>query len=116
MTLYSEGSYDRAEKPWGFYEILLEMEDSKVKLLHVLPGEKLSLQKHKYRSETWYVIDGTARVTKENDRFTLQTGDSIVIEKNLSHRLENQSGRPLQIIEVQTGSYFGEDDIVRLGR
>tara|TARA_B110000014_G_scaffold151955_1_gene106192 strand:+ start:154 stop:1392 length:1239 start_codon:yes stop_codon:yes gene_type:complete len=115
MTLYSEGSYDRAEKPWGFYEILLEMEDSKVKLLHVLPGEKLSLQKHKYRSETWYVIDGTARVTKENDRFTLQTGDSIVIEKNLSHRLENQSGRPLQIIEVQTGSYFGEDDIVRLG-
>jgi len=114
MTLYSEGSYDRQEKPWGFFETLLETDTSKVKLLYVLPGEKLSLQKHKLRSETWYVIQGTAKVTKDNNKFTMQIGDSVIIEKNQLHRLENSEDTPLQIIEVQTGSYFGEDDIIRL--
>ena len=113
MTLYEEGSYDRAEKPWGYYETLLETDTSKVKLLYVLPGEKLSLQKHKFRSETWYVIHGVARVTKDQERFTMQTGDSVIIEKNQIHRLENSGDIPLQVIEVQTGSYFGEDDITR---
>ena len=114
MTLYSEGSYHRVKKPWGFFETLMETSASKVKLLHVLPGERLSLQKHKLRSETWYVIQGNARVTKDNERFTMQTGDSVIIEKNQVHRLENPGDIPLQIIEVQTGDYFGEDDIIRL--
>jgi mannose-1-phosphate guanylyltransferase/mannose-6-phosphate isomerase len=114
MTLYSKGSYDRAEKPWGYFETLMETNTSKVKLLHVLPGERLSLQKHEHRSETWYVIDGVAKVTKDEERFTMETGDSVIIEKNQLHRLENSGDIPLHIIEVQTGSYFGEDDIIRL--
>ena len=114
MTLYSEGSYDRVEKPWGYFETLMETNTSKVKLLYVLPGERLSLQKHKHRSETWYVVHGTAKVTKDKERFTMETGDSVIIEKNQLHRLENLGDIPLQIIEVQTGSYFGEDDIIRL--
>ena len=114
MTLYSEGSYDRAEKPWGYFETLMETNTSKVKLLYVLPGGRLSLQKHKHRSETWYVVHGAAKVTKDNERFTMETGDSVIIEKNQLHRLENLGDIPLQIIEVQTGSYFGEDDIIRL--
>ena len=114
MTLYSEGSYDRAEKPWGYFETLMETSTSKVKLLYVLPGERLSLQKHKHRSETWYVIHGSAKVTRDNEKFTMQTGDSVIIEKNQLHRLENLGDIPLQIIEVQTGSYFGEDDIIRI--
>jgi mannose-1-phosphate guanylyltransferase len=114
MTLYSEGSYHRAEKPWGYFETLLETNTSKVKLLYVLPGERLSLQKHKQRSETWYVVHGVAKVTKDKEKFTMETGDSVIIEKNQLHRLENLGDIPLQIIEVQTGSYFGEDDIIRL--
>ena len=114
MTLYSEGSYDRAEKPWGYFETLMETNTSKVKLLCVLPGERLSLQKHKHRSETWYVVHGIAKVTKDKERFTMETGDSVIIEKNQLHRLENLGDIPLQIIEVQTGSYFGEDDIIRI--
>ena len=114
MTLYSEGSYDRAEKPWGYFETLMETDSSKVKLLYVLPGQRLSLQKHEYRSETWYVIHGSAKVTKDKERFAMEIGDSVIIEKNQLHRLENSGKIPLQIIEVQTGSYFGEDDIIRL--
>jgi mannose-1-phosphate guanylyltransferase/mannose-6-phosphate isomerase-like protein (cupin superfamily) len=114
MTLYSEDFYDRTEKPWGYFETLMETNTSKVKLLHVLPGERLSLQRHKHRSETWYVVQGTAKVTKDKERFTMETGDSVIIEKNQLHRLENLEDIPLQIIEVQTGSYFGEDDIARL--
>mgnify|MGYP000548288413 CR=1 FL=1 len=114
MTLYSEGSYDRAEKPWGYFETLMETDVSKVKLLYVLPGQRLSLQKHEHRSETWYVIHGSAKVTKDKERFAMEIGDSVIIERNQLHRLENSGEIPLQIIEVQTGSYFGEDDIVRL--
>ena len=114
MTLYSEGSYDRAEKPWGYFETLMETNTSKVKLLYVLPGERLSLQKHKHISETWYVVQGTAKVTKDKGKFTMETGESVIIEKNQLHRLENLGDIPLQIVEVQTGSYFGEDDIIRI--
>ena len=79
-----------------------------------MPKQKLSLQKHKHRSETWYVIKGRAKVTKENKKFTLEFGDSIIIEKNQIHSLENVESSPLEIVEIQTGDYLGEDDIVRL--
>ena len=114
MTLYSEGSCDRTEKPWGYFETLMETDASKVKLLYVLPGQRLSLQKHEHRSETWHVIHGSAKVTKDKKKFAMEMGDSVIIEKNQLHRLENSGEIPLQIIEIQTGSYFGEDDIVRL--
>jgi mannose-6-phosphate isomerase-like protein (cupin superfamily) len=92
----------------------METEESKVKLLCVLPNHRLSLQKHKYRSETWYVIRGEAKVTKGNERFSMLTGDSIIIRENEEHRLENLSNETLEIIEIQTGTYFGEDDIIRI--
>tara|TARA_Y100000746_G_scaffold190174_1_gene169918 strand:+ start:694 stop:1938 length:1245 start_codon:yes stop_codon:yes gene_type:complete len=114
MTLFPDDSFSREERPWGFFENLMETRTSKVKLLCVFPDQKLSLQRHKYRSETWYVIEGEAKVTKSNERFTLLSGDSIAIEKNEEHRLENLSDKPLEIIEIQTGTYFGEDDIIRI--
>ena len=114
MTLYNEEDYNRIIKPWGYYETLMELEESKVKLLSVTPGEKISLQKHAYRTEKWFVIQGDAKVTRGDEELNLQPGDTITIEKNQLHRLENDSKNPLKIIEVQTGSYFGEDDIVRV--
>ena len=115
MTLFPDSSvYYREERPWGYFETLMETESSKVKLLSVLPNHKLSLQKHQYRSETWYVVRGEAKVTKGNERFSLLSGDSIVIRQNEEHRLENTSNETLEIIEIQTGTYFGEDDIIRI--
>jgi len=114
LTLFSENRFKREKRPWGFFEVLMETDSSKVKLISVSVGHKLSLQKHKYRSETWYVVQGKAKVTKGNERFTLLNGDSIIIHKNEEHRLENISNEPLEIIEIQTGTYFGEDDIIRL--
>ena len=114
MTLFTDTYNFRVEKPWGFYETIMETGTSKVKLLSVLPGHKLSLQKHKHRSETWHVIRGEAKVTKGNERFSMLTGDSVIINKNEVHRLENSSNESLEIVEIQTGTYFGEDDIVRI--
>jgi mannose-6-phosphate isomerase-like protein (cupin superfamily) len=114
MSISTENVYERLVKPWGFFEILMETLTSKVKLLSVSPGERLSLQKHEHRMETWYIIKGTAKVTRGVERFTLQVGDSIIIEKNQIHRLENDSEENLEVIEIQTGNYFGEDDIVRI--
>ena len=114
MTLYNEGSYVRTNRPWGYFETLIETKESKVKLLSISPGEKISLQKHKYRTETWYVIHGKALVTRDTQKLLLEEGDSIIIRKNQIHRLENKTLEPLQIIEVQTGTYFGEDDIIRM--
>ena len=114
MTIFPESNYIREERPWGYFETLMETKSSKVKLLSVYPNQKLSLQKHKYRSETWYVISGEAKVTKGNERFSMLTGDSVIINQNEEHRLENSSNVPLEIVEIQTGTYFGEDDIIRL--
>lgn len=115
MTLFPDSSaYYREERPWGYFETLMETETSKVKLLSVLPSHKLSLQKHQFRSETWYVIRGEAKVTKGNERFSIMSGDSIIIGQNEEHRLENTSNEILEIIEIQTGTYFGEDDIIRI--
>ena len=113
MTLF-KSAIEREERPWGFFETLMETDKSKVKLLSVNPGQKLSLQKHLHRSETWYVVSGQAKVTKGNQRFSLVSGDSVIIDKNEEHRLENSSNKALEIIEIQSGTYFGEDDIVRI--
>ena len=113
-SLYINESTLKAERPWGFFQILMETDSSKVKLIRVMPKQKLSLQRHNYRSEKWFVIQGKAKVTRENEKFTLELGDSINIEKKQIHSLENQGSSPLEIIEIQTGDYLGEDDIVRL--
>ena len=113
-SFYGDSSIPRIERPWGFFQILMETSSTKVKLIKVMPKQKLSLQKHKFRSETWYVIKGRAKVNRENEKFTLELGDSIIIEKGQVHSLENVESEPLEIVEIQTGEYLGEDDIVRL--
>jgi mannose-1-phosphate guanylyltransferase/mannose-6-phosphate isomerase len=104
----------RVARPWGTYEDIDQGERFRVKRITVAPGEKLSLQYHHHRAEHWIIVSGTARVTRGEDQFLLTENQSIYIEVGQVHRLENPGKVPLQLIEVQTGGYLGEDDIVRL--
>ena len=113
-SIYEDTLDSRIERPWGFFQILLETSTTKLKLLKVMPKQKLSLQKHKYRSERWHIIKGRAKVVRGNEKFTLELGDMIDIEKRQIHSLENVEDDPLEIVEIQTGEYLGEDDIIRL--
>ncbi|MBH87525.1 MAG: mannose-1-phosphate guanylyltransferase/mannose-6-phosphate isomerase [Pelagibacterales bacterium] len=101
------------QRPWGYYENISSSENHKVKKLTVLQGKELSLQSHNKRSEHWVVISGTATVTKGNKKFILKKNESTFIPVKTKHRLANKSKSILEIIEVQTGVYFGEDDIKR---
>ena len=100
-------------RPWGNFTVLEEGAGFKVKRIVVNPGQKLSLQRHKKRSENWVIIEGVARVMKGDKEVALQLGESIFIAAGEKHRLENPGKTPLAIIEVQTGPYLGEDDIER---
>jgi mannose-1-phosphate guanylyltransferase / mannose-6-phosphate isomerase len=104
----------RVARPWGTYEDIDSGERFRVKRITVLPGQKLSLQYHHHRAEHWIVVSGTARVTRGEDVMLLTENQSVYIEVGQVHRLENPGKVPLQLIEVQTGSYLGEDDIVRI--
>jgi len=117
IGLHSRHEWDYHQthhRPWGNYETLDKGIGYQVKRITVKPGGKLSLQTHKYRSENWVVVSGVAEVTKGEDLFTLSSGDSTYIEVGTVHSLRNPGVIDLEIIEVQTGSYFGEDDIVRM--
>jgi mannose-6-phosphate isomerase len=100
--------------PWGMWEVLAEEPDYKVKRILVNSGHRLSYQKHSKREERWLIVKGTARVTLDGRIHEYPAGSLVHIPFESAHRIENQSGEPLVFIEVQTGSYFGEDDIVRL--
>jgi len=100
-------------RPWGWFESLVNMPGYQVKRLHVHPGAALSLQSHQHRSEHWVVVSGTASVVRDDDVLTLATNQSVYIHAGQKHRLANETDAPLTVIEVQTGSYLGEDDIVR---
>ena len=100
-------------RPWGWFESLVIAQGYQVKRLHVYPGGRLSLQSHKHRSEHWVVTDGHATIQIEDKEFTLEVNQSTYIEVGQKHRLSNHTDKPLTIIEVQTGSYLGEDDIIR---
>lgn len=104
--------FDR--RPWGTYEVLDEGTTFKVKRIEVLPGKRLSYQKHAQRAEHWVIVDGTAKVTLDGAEIYVQTGQAIDIPKGSAHRVENEGSELLVFIEVQRGSYLGEDDIVRL--
>lgn len=105
--------YDR--RPWGSFTVLDEGEGYKVKRIEVLPGKRLSLQKHRRRAEHWFVVAGTARVTLNDEIVTLETDRYIDIRIGDAHRVENPSQtEDLVFIEVQRGDYLGEDDIIRL--
>ena len=103
----------KEQRPWGWYRIIDDSEDHKVKEIQVHSKSRLSLQSHSKRSEVWVVIKGKATVTVDEKVLTLKVNDSVYIATGSKHRLENKLDKPLHIIEVQTGSYFGEDDIER---
>jgi len=100
-------------RPWGYFETLSVGGRFQVKLLHVKPGAKLSMQMHHHRSEHWVVVRGTAKVTVGEEETLVQENESVYITATHWHRLENPGKVPLEIIEVQIGGYLGEDDIVR---
>lgn len=101
------------QRPWGFYEILAEAPDHKVKRITVYPGQRLSYQRHFRRSEHWYVIRGQAVVTKNRHDLELASGQAVDLPVGTWHRIRNPGPEVLVFIEVQTGDYFGEDDIER---
>lgn len=100
-------------RPWGYYELIDKSAYSQVKHITVKPGASLSLQMHLHRSEHWVVVKGVAEVTRGEDVFIIKTNESTYIPQGVKHRLTNASDEPLEIIEVQSGHYLGEDDIVR---
>ena len=103
----------RDYRPWGWYESIALGQRFQVKRIVVNPGGVLSLQSHKYRSEHWIVVEGTAKVTINDEVKTVTENQSVYVPLGAVHRLENPDQLPLTLIEVQTGSYFGEDDIIR---
>ena len=106
-------SHRRVQRPWGYYETTDAGPHFQVKRLMVKPGHKLSLQLHHKRAEHWVVVSGTARVTRGDEVFELGRNQSTYIPLETRHRLENPGSEPLLIVEVQSGAYLGEDDIVR---
>jgi mannose-6-phosphate isomerase len=102
------------ERPWGSFTVLDEGEGYKVKRIEVLPGKRLSYQKHAQRAEHWMVVRGTAKVTLDGEEIILKTGEVVDIPVGAAHRIENPGDVRMIFIEIQRGSYLGEDDIVRL--
>ncbi len=105
--------HKRVYRPWGYYEGLDAGEQFQVKRIMVEPGKKLSLQMHHHRAEHWVVVSGKANVTRGDETLVLSANESTYIPVGMRHRLENIGTMPLHLIEVQSGSYLGEDDIVR---
>jgi mannose-1-phosphate guanylyltransferase/mannose-1-phosphate guanylyltransferase/mannose-6-phosphate isomerase len=106
-------THPRVYRPWGFYQTLIEGDRFQVKRIMVNVGAKLSLQMHHHRAEHWVVVNGSAKVTRDNETFVLGENEATFIPVRAKHRLENPGPAPLNLIEVQSGSYLGEDDIVR---
>ena len=107
-------AHNRVYRPWGFYESLIAGERFQVKRIVVKPGGRLSLQKHYHRAEHWVVVTGSALVTRDAETRLVQENESIYLPLGCTHRLENPGRIPLALIEVQSGAYLGEDDIVRI--
>ncbi len=103
----------KVHRPWGWYDSVDNGERFQVKRIVVRPGATLSLQMHHHRAEHWVVVRGTAKVTRGDETLLLAENESTYIPLGVRHRLENPGQIPLEIIEVQSGSYLGEDDIVR---
>jgi mannose-6-phosphate isomerase len=107
-----DDGYD--ERPWGSYTVLDDAPNYKVKRIEVLPGHRLSYQRHTQRAEHWFIVAGTAEVTIDEIASPLGIGAAIDIPLGAAHRIANAGPEKLVFIEVQHGSYFGEDDIERL--
>ena len=115
MTTTDEFGREYDERPWGSFTVLDDHEkDHKVKRLVVTPGKRLSYQVHARRAEHWFIVSGVATVTLDGEVFERSPGETVDIPIGTAHRCENKGDIPVVFIEVQTGTYFGEDDIVRL--
>lgn len=111
-TIDNSPKFDR--RPWGTFTVLEEGENYKVKRIEVLPGKRLSYQKHAQRAEHWFVVQGIAKVTLDDREITVKAGEAIDIPLSAAHRIANPGDELLVFVEIQRGNYLGEDDIVRL--
>jgi mannose-6-phosphate isomerase len=102
------------KRPWGAFFVLSDEKDFKIKKIEVNPSKRLSYQFHNKRSELWYILKGVGIVTINDKETEVKKGSIVKIKKLEKHRIENNGSKTLTFIEVQTGSYFGEDDIVRI--
>ena len=107
-------SNEMDRRPWGYYEVLADGSDHKVKRITVYPGQRLSLQRHRRRAEHWFILQGEALAMLGEKELFVKSGDSVNIPEGEAHRIANRGPAPLIFIEVQTGAYFGEDDIERI--
>ena len=107
-------SKESEERPWGRFFVLHDEPTYKLKRIEVDPGGRLSYQYHHKRSEAWTVVEGTGIITLDGQNKKYSKGETILIPQGVKHRIENNSDQKVVFIEVQTGTYFGEDDIVRI--
>lgn len=105
---------EKDSRPWGKWEVLAAGSNFIVKQIHVNPGARLSLQRHKYRSETWTIVDGHGAVTRADETIVVAAGDIVSLPRGCIHRMENTGSSMLSFIEVQFGDILDEDDIERL--
>jgi len=105
---------ERDDRPWGYYEVVDAAEAFRVKRICVSPGKRLSYQRHRRRGEHWVIVAGEGVVTLDDVKQQVTVGSTIDVEVGAAHRMENVGTTDLIFIEVQTGTYFGEDDIERL--
>ena len=111
----NKNSEKKLERPWGTYEIITKGNGFQVKRLIINPDSRLSLQWHRHRDETWVIVRGVAEIEVDKNKKNLGRGENIFVARTITHRIKNISVvEPLEIIEVQTGDYLGEDDIERL--
>jgi mannose-6-phosphate isomerase-like protein (cupin superfamily) len=110
----SDMDLEHDERPWGSYTVLSDADDHKVKEILVLPGKRLSYQKHAQRAEHWFVVRGEGTVTIDGTDIAVGPGSVVDVAVEQAHRMANTGTEELLFVEVQHGSYFGEDDIVRL--
>jgi len=108
------GAHVPEQRPWGSYTVLADESNHKVKRIEVTPGHRLSYQRHQQRSEHWLILSGAPVVTLEGEDRTLLAGDAVDIPTGAAHRISNPGAETVVFVEVQRGTYFGEDDIERL--
>lgn len=105
---------EKVDRPWGKFYVIRDELNYKLKIIEVNSGHRLSYQYHKKRTESWTIVEGYGTLKLDGKNIELQSGDNIKIPKNAKHRITNNGLKKLVFIEVQTGTYFGEDDIVRI--
>lgn len=105
---------EHSERPWGEYLVLADEPDHKVKRITVLPGQRLSYQRHAHRAEHWFVVRGAGQVTLDGAEIEVTEGSAVDVPKGAAHRIANKGSEPLVFVEVQHGDSFAEEDIERL--